>query len=97
MRESIDLGVTTPPNEECAQVGSRDYDYHTHARKEGRALINQLRRTLGPSRLDQDCSSSPILMTLAPISPWSACMTWKTHSLRPMQSGVMSNVPRMGR
>jgi hypothetical protein len=48
MRESIDLGVTTPPNEECAQVGSTVYDYHTHARKEGRALINQLRRKLGP-------------------------------------------------
>jgi hypothetical protein len=48
MRDSIDLGVTTPPNEECAQVGSKTYDYYTHARKEGRALINQLRRVLGP-------------------------------------------------
>jgi hypothetical protein len=48
MREFVDLGVTTPPNEECAQVGSKTYDYPTHARKEGRALINQLRRVLGP-------------------------------------------------
>jgi hypothetical protein len=48
MRETIDLGITTPSNEECAQVGSRTYDYYARARKEGRALINQLRRMLGP-------------------------------------------------
>jgi hypothetical protein len=34
MRDVIDLGVTTPPNEECARVGSRTYDYCDRARKE---------------------------------------------------------------
>src|ERR1700733_14821594 len=48
MRDAIDLGVTTPPDEDCAQVGSTAYDYYDRARKEGRALINQLRRTIGP-------------------------------------------------
>ena len=48
MCDLIDLGVTTPPEEECSQVGSKSYDYYDRARKEGRALINQLRRILGP-------------------------------------------------
>jgi hypothetical protein len=48
MREFVDLGVTTPPEEDCAQVGSKSYDYYDRARKEARALINQLRRLLGP-------------------------------------------------
>jgi hypothetical protein len=47
MRDFIDLGGTAPPEEECAQVGSRDYDYHERARKEARALIAQIRRLLG--------------------------------------------------
>jgi hypothetical protein len=48
MHDYIDLGVTTPPMEQCAQVGSREYDYYDRARKEAKALIAQLRRTLGP-------------------------------------------------
>lgn len=48
MNDLIDLGVTTPTDEDCAQVGSRDYDYHARARIEARALIDQLRRALGP-------------------------------------------------
>jgi len=48
MRNFIDFGVTTPPEEDCAQVGSTSYDYHTRARQEAKALINQLRRILGP-------------------------------------------------
>jgi hypothetical protein len=47
MRDLVDLGGTTPPEESCAQVGSREYDYHDRARKEAKALIGQLRRMLG--------------------------------------------------
>jgi hypothetical protein len=47
MRDFVDLGGTTPPEEQCAQVGSREYDYHDRARKEAKALIGQLRRMLG--------------------------------------------------
>ncbi|MBA3753783.1 MAG: hypothetical protein H0X01_06550 [Nitrospira sp.] len=46
-REHVDLGATTPPEESCAQVGSRDYDYLTRARQEARAYIGQLRRMCG--------------------------------------------------
>jgi len=46
-QEFLDLGVTTPYLEECAQVGSREYDYHDRARREARAYIAQLRRTFG--------------------------------------------------
>lgn len=45
--EFIDLGGTTPPLEDCAQVGSRNYDYHIRARAEARALMGLLRRTVG--------------------------------------------------
>jgi len=48
MRDFIDLGITTPPEEDCAQVGSKSYDYYERARREARAFINQLRRLLGP-------------------------------------------------
>jgi hypothetical protein len=48
MRNFIDFGVTTPPLEDCAQVGSRTYDYYERARQEAKALINQLRRLVGP-------------------------------------------------
>jgi hypothetical protein len=48
MRDYVDLGVTTPPEEDCAQVGSKSYDYYDRARREARALINQLRRAFGP-------------------------------------------------
>jgi hypothetical protein len=48
MSDFIDLGVTAPAEESCAQVGNRSYDYYDRARAEARALINQLRRTLGP-------------------------------------------------
>jgi hypothetical protein len=44
--ECVDLGVTTPPYEECAQVGTEEY--LDRARKEARALIAQLRRVIGP-------------------------------------------------
>jgi hypothetical protein len=47
MKDFVDLGGTTPPMEECAQVGSREYDYYDRARKECRAYINQLRRVVG--------------------------------------------------
>lgn len=48
MRELVDLGVTTPPMEDCAQVGSRDYDYLDRARREAKALIGLIRRVVGP-------------------------------------------------
>ena len=47
MRDCVDLGVTAPPMEDCAQVGSKAYDYYDRARREAKALINQLRRKLG--------------------------------------------------
>jgi hypothetical protein len=48
MRENhVDLGGTTPPDEDCAQVGSRQYDYLDRARREARAYIALLRRTFG--------------------------------------------------
>lgn len=46
MNNSLDLGVTTPPMETCAQVGSEDY--FAHARLEAQIFIRQIRRTLGP-------------------------------------------------
>ena len=46
MNAFMDLGVTTPPNETCAQVGSDKY--HDRARHEARLLMSQIRRTLGP-------------------------------------------------
>lgn len=48
MRDFMDLGGTTPPEEDCAQVGSRDYDYPARARSEAAAHIAQLRRVFGP-------------------------------------------------
>ena len=47
MQEHVDLGGTTPPEESCAQVGSREYDYYDRARREARAYIGLLRRTFG--------------------------------------------------
>ena len=47
MRDCVDLGVTAPPMEDCAQVGSKVYDYYDRARREAKALISQLRRKLG--------------------------------------------------
>ena len=47
MQEHVDLGGTTPPEESCAQVGSREYDYYDRARREARAYIGLLRRLLG--------------------------------------------------
>ncbi len=44
MREWIDIG-SSPPEEDCAQLG-RD-DYYPRARRECRAYIALLRRTLG--------------------------------------------------
>jgi hypothetical protein len=47
MRSTYDFGSTTPPMEDCAQVGSRAYDYLDQARKEAKAYIAQIRRVLG--------------------------------------------------
>lgn len=47
MMDYVDLGGTTPPDESCAQVGSREYDYYDRARREARAYIGLLRRTIG--------------------------------------------------
>ena len=47
MQEHVDLGGTTPPEESCAQVGSREYDYYDRARREARAYIGLLRRRFG--------------------------------------------------
>ena len=47
MQEHVDLGGTTPPDESCAQVGSREYDYYERARREARAYIGLLRRMFG--------------------------------------------------
>ena len=47
MHERVDLGGTTPPEESCAQVGSRDYDYYDRARNEARTYIGLLRRLFG--------------------------------------------------
>ena len=47
MQEHVDLGGTTPPEESCAQVGSRQYDYYDRARREARAYIGLLRRLFG--------------------------------------------------
>lgn len=45
MNEWLDIG-SSPPDEDCAQVGSADYS--ARARRECRAYINQLRRVFGP-------------------------------------------------
>jgi hypothetical protein len=47
MRDFVDLGITAPAMEDCAQVGSKSYDYYDRARKEAKALIAQLRRQVG--------------------------------------------------
>lgn len=44
MRDCLDIG-SAPPMESCAQVGSQDY--YALARRECRAFIGLLRRTLG--------------------------------------------------
>jgi hypothetical protein len=45
MRDTLYIG-SSPPEEDCAQLGSDGY--HDRARRECRAYINLLRRTLGP-------------------------------------------------
>jgi len=45
MRDYISIG-STPAAETCAQVGAADY--HSTARRECRAFINQIRREFGP-------------------------------------------------
>lgn len=45
MREFVDLGATTPPMEDCAQLGRADYA--ERAKAEANALIAQLRRLFG--------------------------------------------------
>lgn len=46
MQECMDLGSSAPPLEDCAQVGREDY--FDQARKECRAYIGLLRRSIGP-------------------------------------------------
>jgi hypothetical protein len=46
MMDSLYIGAT-PYEEECAQVGAKDYDYETKARKECQQYIAQLRRQFG--------------------------------------------------
>jgi hypothetical protein len=46
MQDCIDLGGA-PSHEDCAQVGSRDYDYADRAKRECRAYFHQLRRMFG--------------------------------------------------
>jgi hypothetical protein len=48
MTDWLDIG-SSPPDEDCAQVGSPDY--YPRARRECRAYIGQLRRVLGPEPL----------------------------------------------
>jgi hypothetical protein len=45
MDDHVDIG-SSPPTESCAQIGSPGYD--VQARRECRAYISLLRRTLGP-------------------------------------------------
>lgn len=45
MREQLEIG-SSPCEEDCAQVGSANY--RTHAYREMRTFIAQLRRTFGP-------------------------------------------------
>jgi hypothetical protein len=45
MRDWLHIG-SSPPDEDCAQVGSPDY--YPRAKRECRAYIAQLRRVLGP-------------------------------------------------
>jgi len=44
MRDSLSIG-SSPANEDCAQVGSDDYN--KRARAETRAFVHQLRRVFG--------------------------------------------------
>lgn len=46
MNDFVDLGGTTPPDESCAQVGSREYDCHDRARKERNVKRRSLSRRL---------------------------------------------------
>lgn len=43
MREELYISGT-PINEECVQLGSKNYDYHVFARIEGNTYIKQLKR-----------------------------------------------------
>jgi hypothetical protein len=45
MRDTLYIG-SSPPEEDCAQLGSEGY--YSRARRECRAYLNQLRRTVGP-------------------------------------------------
>ena len=59
MREILELGFTTPSGEQCAQVGS--INYGQNARKEGRALINLIKREFGepPTGVSLELKSNP--------------------------------------
>ena len=48
MNDWLDIG-SSPPGEDCAQVGSADYRARAH--RECRVYIRQLRRALGPEPL----------------------------------------------
>ena len=46
MRDYIAIG-SSPVDEDCAQVGSTEYDYYERAKRECTAFIHQLRRQFG--------------------------------------------------
>lgn len=79
MRDYVDTGITTPPAEECAQIGSKEYDYRTRARTEARAYIGQLRRALGKEPPGAYLSVKSHPTTSGPISPSSATTTPPTQ------------------
>ena len=53
MRDFITIGAT-PHGEDCAQVGSKDYDYTTRAKRECAAFKAQIMHHY-PAPTDSDC------------------------------------------
>ena len=53
MRDYLTIGAT-PHGEDCAQVGSKDYDYTTRARLECKAFAQQIAKYY-PEPADSDC------------------------------------------
>ena len=95
MQEHVDLGGTTPPMESCAQVGSREYDYYDRARREARAYIGQLRRTLGdePDGARLSTKSHPhdfgtyitVVCYFDPDSATAAAYAWRCDAEAPQE------------
>ncbi len=44
--ENLSIG-STPPDEDCAQVGSKQYDYESRSREECKQYIHALHKKLG--------------------------------------------------